>query len=286
MTPRFEKLTTVTNIFLLNLVVSCLIFSCSLPFWAIYQQLGKWIFGTVLCKFVGSTYSLGSYSSVLFLTLVTFDRHLAVVYSLAASRVRRQTYAVASCVCVWLVSILACIKPIILYTTFTYLANITYCGEFPKDISHYTINVSILRSADSYIQIFLFFLFPLVVIVYCYIRIAITVLLSKIVSKFKTIRLICVIVLLFFACWAPYNIVLLMHNGVTTCQEMQRMGYVLQVTRSLAYIYFCICPIFYTFVGKKFQNHFRQLLVKRFPKLNKYISVSQTSKTNTKCTPN
>ncbi|XP_076018216.1 C-C chemokine receptor type 3-like isoform X2 [Genypterus blacodes] len=285
---RFEKLTTVTNIFLLNLVVSCLIFSCSLPFWAVYQQLGEWIFGKFLCKFVGSAYFLGSYTSVLFLTLLTFDRHLAVVYSLAAFRMRSKSYAVASCVCVWLVSILACMKPIMLYTTFTYLDSAVYCEEFTLSTAYFnSINLSVLRSADFYIQIFLFFLFPLVVIIYCYIRIAITVLLSKIVSKFKTVRLICVIVLLFFVCWAPYNIVLLIHRGgMATCQERQTMAQVLQITRSFAYIYFCICPLFYTFVGKKFQNHFGQLLVKRFPQISKFISVSQTSRSTTKYTPN
>ncbi|GLD54956.1 C-C chemokine receptor type 3-like protein, partial [Lates japonicus] len=83
---RFEKLTTVTNILLLNLVFSSLIFMSSLPFMAVYMQLSNWIFGKVMCKIVGSVYYLGFYSSVLFLTLLTFDRHLAVVYSLGASR--------------------------------------------------------------------------------------------------------------------------------------------------------------------------------------------------------
>ncbi|KAF7641745.1 hypothetical protein LDENG_00273110 [Lucifuga dentata] len=303
---RFEKLTTVTNIFLLNLVASCLVFMCSLPFWGIYQQLGNWIFGTVLCKIVGSMCFLGFYSSVLFLTLLTFDRHLAVVYSLAASRVRRRSYAVrhlavvyslaasrvrrrsyavASCVGVWLISILACIKPMTLYTTFTYLDNVTYCEELLGDSLNDRIDVAMLRSAGFYIQLFLFFLFPLAVIVYCYVRITITVLLSKIVSKFQTVRLIFVIMLLFFACGTPYNIILLMHDEAATCEEMRRMGYALHITRNVAYIYFCICPIFYTFVGKKFQNHFRQLLAKRFPKLKTYVSVSQTSRANTKTTP-
>ncbi|KAK2858584.1 hypothetical protein Q5P01_003204 [Channa striata] len=88
---RFEKLTTVTNILLLNLVFSSLIFMSSLPFWGIYMQLKDWIFGKFMCKLVGSVYYMGFYSSVLFLTLLTFDRHLAVVYSLGASQVRTRS---------------------------------------------------------------------------------------------------------------------------------------------------------------------------------------------------
>ncbi|CAB1433169.1 unnamed protein product [Pleuronectes platessa] len=86
---RFEKLTTVTNILLLNLVLSSLIFMSSLPFLGVYMQLDDWIFGKAMCKIVCSVYYLGFSSSVLFLTLLTFDRHLAVVYSLEAPRVRK-----------------------------------------------------------------------------------------------------------------------------------------------------------------------------------------------------
>ncbi|KAK1884782.1 C-C chemokine receptor type 8, partial [Dissostichus eleginoides] len=88
---QFEKLTTVTNILLLNMVVSSLIFMSSLPFEALSNQLSKWIFGDVMCRIVGSVYYLGFYSSVLFLTLLTFDRHLAVVYSLKAARMFTST---------------------------------------------------------------------------------------------------------------------------------------------------------------------------------------------------
>ncbi|XP_031733988.1 C-C chemokine receptor type 3-like [Anarrhichthys ocellatus] len=283
---RFEKLTTVTNILLLNLVVSSLIFMSSLPFMGVYLQLSYWIFGKVMCKIVGTVYYLGFYSSVLFLTLLTFDRHLAVVYSLGASRLRSRSYATVSCAVVWLVSGLACIRPMILHTTFKYIEDTMYCQEFPGEIAF--INVELLRNFGFYLQLILFLIFPLVVIIYCYVRIAITVMSSKIITKFKTVRLIFVIVLLFFMCWTPFNIVMLMHDEATTCGGKQKTGYALEVTRVMAYTYFCISPIFYTFVGKKFQNYFRQLLVKHFPGLKKDISVSQQSRTNmsTKSTQN
>lgn len=276
-----------TNILLLNLVLSSLIFMSSLPFNGVYMQLSNWIFGKVMCKIVGSVYYLGFYSSVLFLTLLTFDRHLAVVYSLGGSRVRNRSYAVASCVVVWAVSSLACVKQMILHTSFVNkIDNKTYCQEYPGSIDY--LDVEKLRVSGVYIQFILFFVFPLAVIIYCYTMIAITVISSKIVTKFKTVRLIFIIVLLFFVCWTPYNIVLLMHNENASCEEAKKRGYALHVTRNLAYIYFCISPIFYTFVGRKFQNYFRQMLVKRFPGLKKHVSVSRASATNmsTKSTPN
>ncbi|XP_062297121.1 C-C chemokine receptor type 3-like [Scomber scombrus] len=284
---RFERLTTVTNILLLNLVMSSLIFMSSLPFHGVYMQLSNWIFGNVMCKIVGSVYYLGFYSSVLFLALLTFDRHLAVVYSLGAQRMRSQRYALLCCAVVWLVSSLACIPSMILYRTVYYpVDKATLCQEVPGNFTDDT--VTHLRNSAFYIQLFLFLLFPLIVVVYCYVRIAITIISSKIVTKFKTVRLIFVIVLLFFICWIPYNVVLLTDNGSVDCEERRRRGYAEQVTRNLAYIYFCISPIFYTFVGKKFQNYFRQMVVKCFPGLKKYISVDQVSRSNmsTKTTSN
>ncbi|XP_044196400.1 C-C chemokine receptor type 3-like, partial [Thunnus albacares] len=198
---------------------------------------------------------------------------------ICASQLRNQHYALLSCVVVWLVSGLACIPQMILHTTFLYsINNKTFCQEHPGILTF--IDVEKLRDSRFYLQLFLFLLFPLIVIVYCYVRIAITVISSKIVTKFKTVRLIFVIVLLFFICWTPFNVLLLIDDEDLTCKEKQKRGYALQVTRDIAHIYFCISPIFYTFVGKKFQNYFRQLLVKRFPGLKKHISVSQVSGTN------
>ncbi|XP_043960740.1 C-C chemokine receptor type 1-like [Gambusia affinis] len=274
---RFERLTTVTNILLLNLVASSLIFMSSLPFVAVYMQLSEWIFSSAMCKIVFSAYYLGFYSSVFFLALLTFDRHLAVVYSLTATPVRNRRYAVISCMVVWLVSGLACIRPMLIMTKFKSF-NKTYCEEYPHILPN--IDVITLRNAGFFIQLFVFLILPLAVIIYCYIRIAITVISSKIATKFKTVRLIFVIVLLFFICWTPFNIIELLHGELESCEAKQKLNFALQVTRNMAYFYFCISPIFYTFVGRKFQNYFRHLVVTRFPSLKKYISVTEISRNN------
>ncbi|XP_054893207.1 C-C chemokine receptor type 3-like [Poeciliopsis prolifica] len=276
---RFERLTTVTNILLLNLVASSLIFMSSLPFVAVYMQISEWIFSSAMCKIVFSAYYMGFYSSVFFLTLLTFDRHLAVVYSLPAAHVRNRRYAVISCAVVWLVSGLACIRPMLIMNKFKHFDNKTYCEEYPSHLPN--IDVIKLRNAGFYIQLFVFLILPLAIIIYCYVRITITVISSKIATKFKTVRLIFIIVLLFFICWTPFNIIELLHGKLTTCDGKQKLSHAVQVTRNMAYFYFCISPIFYTFVGRKFQNYFRHLLVSRFPSLKKYISVVEISRNNT-----
>ncbi|MED6261524.1 hypothetical protein ATANTOWER_006261 [Ataeniobius toweri] len=166
----------------------------------------------------------------------------------------------------------------LLHNTFTYIDNKTYCEEYPGDLDY--IDVEKLIIAGFYIQLFIFLILPLVVIIYCYVRITITVISSKIATKFKTVRLIFVIVLLFLICWAPFNVVILMHDEATSCEDAQKLGYALQITRNMAYFYFCISPIFYTFVGRKFQDQTKLLLVKCFPGLKKHIAVTECYPTN------
>uniref|UniRef100_A0AAX7UNY8 G-protein coupled receptors family 1 profile domain-containing protein n=1 Tax=Astatotilapia calliptera TaxID=8154 RepID=A0AAX7UNY8_ASTCA len=62
----YEKLKSLTNIFILNLAVSYLVFTIGLPFWAIYHVKG-WVFSEILCKVVTFIFFTGFYSSILFL---------------------------------------------------------------------------------------------------------------------------------------------------------------------------------------------------------------------------
>lgn len=174
----------------------------------------------------------------------------------------------------------------ILHKAFVDFENTTYCQEYPNEIPG--IEGKLLSDFGFYIQLILFLIVPLAVTIYCYVRIAITVISSKIVTKFKTVRLIFVIVLLFFTCWTPFNILMLMNDEDADCETRQKMDYALEVTRVMAYAYFCISPVFYTFVGKKFQKYFRQLLVKTFPGFKRDVSVclQNRSKMSTQSTQN
>ncbi|XP_054893932.1 C-C chemokine receptor type 3-like [Poeciliopsis prolifica] len=281
---RFERLYTVINILLVNLVTSSLILMSSLPFQAVYMQMSTWIFGSAMCKIVFSVYYLGFYSSVFFLTLLTFDRYLAFVHVMPVVHVRSRRNAIISCAVVWVISGVACIRPMILHGTFKHWGT-EHCEEFAHIDG---MNVEMLNRSGFYIQLFVFLFFPLTVIIFCYIKIVVTINKSRSTAKFHAVRVIFMIVVLFFICWIPLNIVELLHykyESVLSCEAKKSLGYALHVTRNMAYIYFCISPMFYTFIGKKFQNHFKQLMVKCFPILRDHVSfntdirTTQTSRT-------
>ncbi|KAF5902847.1 C-C chemokine receptor type 4-like [Clarias magur] len=281
---KYEKLSTVTNIFLLNLVVSDLLFACTLPFWAVYHR-SEWIFGPFLCKLVGSLYSIGFSSSILFLTLMTFDRYLAVVHAITAARSRRRMYAFCTSFVVWFLSFLSSLKDIVLYNVRENKLSGWVCEE-----SGYVYKTIRTWQLMGYYQQFgLFFLLPLMMVFYCYARITIRIVSTRIQEKCRAVKLIFVIIFTFFICWTPYNVVILLKalrlsSGDRSCAD--DLEYAEYVTRNIAYLYCCISPVFYTFVGKKFQSHFLKLLAKHIPCLKITILSSQSSRTTSFRSPN
>ncbi|XP_031146914.1 chemokine (C-C motif) receptor 12a isoform X1 [Sander lucioperca] len=279
---KYEKLSTVTNIFLLNLVISNLLFASSLPFWATYH-LSEWIFGMALCKLVSSAYFIGFYSSILFLTLMTFDRYLAVVHAVAAAKSRKKAYAIAASVAVWCISIVASVKELVLQNVRQTPLNGLVCEEsgYPESTMEHW------RLVTYYQQFLVFFLLPLFMVMYCYISITVRIMSTRMKEKCRAIKLIFIIIFTFFACWTPYNIVILLRainissEGEKSCSDIESLDYALYVTRNVAYLYCCISPVFYTFVGKKFQSHFRRLLAKRIPCLKRHMSLSSQSTRST-----
>ncbi|XP_018607028.1 chemokine (C-C motif) receptor 12a [Scleropages formosus] len=273
----YEKLGTVTNIFLLNLVISDLVFALSLPFWATYHS-SEWIFGVALCKLVGAVYFLGFYSSMLFLMLLTFDRYLAVVHAVPAAKSRKKAYALGSSVVVWCVSFLATVKEFFLYNVQDMENYKKICEEtgFSKDV------LSKWQLVGYYQQFLLFFLLPLLVVLYCYMRITLRIIHTRMREKCRALKLIFVIIVTFFMCWTPYNVVILLRairlgGAADSCDT--GLDYALYVTRNIAYLYCCVNPVFYTFVGKKFQNHLVKMLSKHFPSLKDHVLASQSSRT-------
>ncbi|KAJ8272765.1 hypothetical protein GJAV_G00093160 [Gymnothorax javanicus] len=282
---KYEKLSTVTNIFLLNLVISDLIFSLSLPFWATYYS-SEWIFGEAMCKLVGSLYFVGFYSSILFLTLMTFDRYLAVVHAIAAAKRRRMIYALASTATVWGVSILASIKEFVMYGT----REDSQYGMLCEETGYSQSVLAKWQLVSYYQQFILFFLLPLGIVLYCYVRITLRIIETRMREKCRAVKLIFVIVVTFFLCWTPYNVVVLLralHTSVGYSSEpcTDDLDYAQYVTRNMAFLYCCVSPLFYTFVGKKFQSHFRRLLAKRIPCLKSHILTSQSSRTTSHRSP-
>lgn len=170
----YENLKSLTNIFILNLAISDLIFTTGLPFWIIYHISG-WVFSEIACKIVTFVFITGFYSSILFLTTMTIYRYLAVVHPLSDLSTQKLSTGGFVSVVIWIISIGAAM-PSLLYTSLTQI-NHTH-----KDSVGCEYGTTMWKNI-SISQQNIFFLISFIVIVFCYIKI-----LQKITKKNLTLR--------------------------------------------------------------------------------------------------
>ena len=102
---------------------------------------------------------------------------------------------------------------------------------------------------------------PLLVMAVCYSGIIKTLLRCPSRKKYKAIRLIFVIMVVFFIFWTPYNLIVLllafqMHLE-TDCEQSRQLDLAMLVTEVIAYTHCCVNPVIYAFVGERFRKHLR-----------------------------
>uniref|UniRef100_H3ATA6 G-protein coupled receptors family 1 profile domain-containing protein n=2 Tax=Latimeria chalumnae TaxID=7897 RepID=H3ATA6_LATCH len=256
---KHENLKLLTNIFILNLAASDLIFTFSLPFWASYH-LAEWLFGEILCKTMTAIFLIGFYSGIIFITIMTVHRYFIIVKPLSTLKSKETRYGILVCVIIWGVSILASlpellsteVKPQNQGEHVTYICD--HKSDFWRDVATYQQNV--------------FFLISLAVAVYCYFHILKALLKSKTQVKKRTVKLIFTIVIVFLLSWAPYNIVIFMKSlkvvTFANCERIRHLNYAFYVCRKIAFSHCFLNPIFYAFVGVKFRRHLIKLCCSQF----------------------
>ncbi|XP_067908577.1 C-C chemokine receptor type 3-like [Heterodontus francisci] len=196
-------------------------------------------------------------SGIMFLTLMTIDRYLAVVHAISAARSRKVRYATITSVIVWLTSTLATAPDFIFADSIDdYDLGLTCDNIYPADKA---VPWKLLR---YYQQNILFFILPFIIIVYCYFRIIQTLIKCRTVQKHRTLRVIFAIVVVFFLCWAPYNVVIFLRSleelkvlEFQDCDLEMQLDYAETISHTVAYFHCCLNPIFYAFVGEKFRRH-------------------------------
>uniref|UniRef100_A0A8C6Y846 G-protein coupled receptors family 1 profile domain-containing protein n=1 Tax=Naja naja TaxID=35670 RepID=A0A8C6Y846_NAJNA len=204
---KYENLKSLTNLFILNLCITDLIFSS-----------------------VNAIFSISYYGGVIFLTIMTILRYLAVVDPLSTMRTQTKKCSILVSMAIWSSSIMS----------------------------------SIWKRIEMSLQV-TFFLLSFLVIVACYIGMLKILLRTRSQRKYRTVRLIFAIVVVFFLSWAPYNVFNFVYAFVYSACHQARMSnsqsylFAFDISRKVAYCHCCINPILYVFVGVKFRRHLKLL---------------------------
>ncbi|KAI7806757.1 C-X-C chemokine receptor type 3-2 [Triplophysa rosa] len=248
---------SLTDTFLLHLAISDLLLAITLPFFAV-QWISDWMFGVFMCKMAGALFSLNVYCGVLFLACISFDRYLAIVHAINISWRRKTCHAQLACAVIWVTCLgMACVD-----VHHRYVVPLVGSG---KRVCQTVISQQ-WQISMQLISLFLGFVLPLLVMLYCYIRIfkALCHATTR-RQKRRSLRLIISLVVVFVVSWAPYNALRTTDSlrtlGVIadTCGLNKVLDVGILVTESMGLAHCALNPLLYGLVGVKFRRELAQM---------------------------
>ncbi|KAM7064023.1 CX3C chemokine receptor 1 isoform 1-T6 [Molossus nigricans] len=248
-----QKPKSITDIYLLNLALSDLLFVTTLPFW-IHYKIWEEGFHNSICKLTTAFFFIGFFGGIFFITIISIDRYRAIVLAANSMNNRTVQNGVTISLGVWAAAILVAAPQFM----FTKLTENECFGDYPEILQDIW---PVLRNVEANV---LGFLFPLLIMSYCYFRIMMTLFSCKNNKKAKAIKLIFLVVIVFFLFWTPYNITVFLetlsrYNFFPDCDKKRDLKLALIVTETIAFIHCCLNPLIYAFAGEKFRRYLYHL---------------------------
>lgn len=207
---RYAKMKTVTNMYILNLAISDVLFIVSLPFLTTTTILKHWVFGFAMCKIYFVLFSINLFTGVFTLAVMSADRYLAVCHPIRSLKYRTPRIALFLCLCIWSVSFLVML-PIILYsTTVSHRSNVT--GTFTCAISWPDGQPIPPDKAFIWYSFILGFAIPVSLIAVFYVLVVLRLRQvgpnrkskEKKKSHRRVTRLVLTVISVYVSCWLPY----------------------------------------------------------------------------------
>lgn len=261
------KLRNETTTYMMNLVVSDLLFVFTLPLRVFYFINRNWPFGGVLCKLSVSLFYTNMYGSMFFLTCISVDRFLAIVHPLRSRTLRTKRNAKIVCAAVWVLVLSGSLPTGFMLETTSRANNSnssTFCFE--------NFSSNQWKAHLSKVVIFIEtvgFLIPLLLNVCCSVFVLQTLRRPHTISrggklnKTKILRMIIVHLSIFCFCFIPYNVNLVFYALVRT--KTLNDCFVESVVRTIYPIALCIAvsnccfdPIVYYFTSETIQNSIKR----------------------------
>ncbi|XP_072218029.1 probable G-protein coupled receptor 132 [Leuresthes tenuis] len=251
----------VLGVYLWGLSLCDLTYLCTLPLWADYVGRGHcWRWSSGACKLTGFIFFTNMYISIFLLCCVSWDRYMAVAYSLEVRGLRRQRHAALLVVAIVIVVAVGHIP------VFTMKEGDTADGLrrcFEPSQSNATV------AGFNYARFTIGFLLPLLLLVVTNRRVLANVQRSTGLQhsqKLRVRRLVVAVVLLFLVCFAPYHLILLVRAIVfhlpyrdgTTCLFETTLYTPYTISLGLSTVNSAINPILYVLSSKNIRKELRQ----------------------------
>lgn len=256
-----------STVYMFHLALSDTLYVLSLPTLIYYYaNRSHWPFGVALCKMVRFLFYANLYSSILFLMCISVHRYLGICHPIRAHNMIKPRHAHLVCFSVW-ASVILCLVPKLIFVTTTARGNDTLCHDTtrPEDFDYYITYSSLVTA--------LLFGIPFLVIVVCYCLMAralcqprqgLSSAQQASSSRAKSIKLIVVVLVVFFLCFVPFHITRTLYYISrflgADCGFLDAVNFAYKITRPLASVNSCLDPVLYFLAG----DHYRSRLLRAF----------------------
>ncbi|XP_034413592.1 cysteinyl leukotriene receptor 1-like [Cyclopterus lumpus] len=254
-------LSSASYVVMMNLALSDGSFSLTLPLrLAYYFRGGVWDFPDWLCRLCVYGFYLNLYTSILFLTLLSVLRWLAVNHPLRHRDLVTPPRTLLVCLGVWLFVGVSSV-PFLFNNGVTDRAGSLRCFE-PSSPSWGRLLIL------NYVALAFGFLLPFLTIIVCYSRIV-----CHLTSRFdvhggarrcnrrRSVRLVAMVTATFLLCFLPYHVIRTLHLhavcGGWDCEVTVALQRAVVVTLCLAASNSVVNPLLYYYATGTFRGHMR-----------------------------
>ncbi|XP_039614341.1 coagulation factor II (thrombin) receptor-like 1, tandem duplicate 2 [Polypterus senegalus] len=265
------------SIYMANLALADLLFAVWIPLKIAYHINGNnWIYGEGLCRVLVSFFYSNMYCSILFMTCLSVQRYWVIVNPMSHQR-KNTSIAIGISISIWLLIALSTI-PLFIQKQTIHLSqlNITTCHD-------------VLEEEDMTLNMFGYFVsmaigaffFPAILTIVAYVLMILTLTgsmkdenIGK--KRKKAIRLIIIVLVMYLVCFAPSNLLLIIHYA--QIQSSNDRLYAFYITAlCLSSLNSCIDPFVYYFVSEDFRENVKNTLICRSNRTVERMRVSFSS---------
>ncbi|XP_037341125.2 coagulation factor II (thrombin) receptor-like 1, tandem duplicate 1 [Pungitius pungitius] len=263
-----------SSIYMANLAVADLLFVIWIPLKIAYHFNGNdWAYGEPLCRVLVAFFYGNMYCSIAFIACISVQRYRAVVHPLSRPE-NANGVAVGVSVAVWAVVWLLTV-PLYLYDQEVRVTNlgILTCHDVTRP-SQKAMAAGYFLTMGT-----LGFVAPTAVCVVSYVRMLRALrntmgdpAIAK--KRQKAVVLIVTVLVMFLVCFAPSNIMLLVHYGLLLGGAENNLYGFYVSTLCLASLNSCLDPFVYYFISEDFRDHVRNTFLCRSERTVERMRVS------------
>ncbi|XP_004696533.1 melatonin receptor type 1A, partial [Echinops telfairi] len=258
---RNKKLRNAGNIFVVNLAVADLVVAVY-PYPLVLTSIFNdgWNLGYLHCQISAFVMGLSVISSVFNITGIAINRYCYICHRLKYDKLYSNKNSLCYVFLIWTLTLVA-IMPNFHIGTLQYDSRIYSCTFAQSVSSAYTITVVVFH-----------FIVPMVIVIFCYLRIWVLVLQVRRRVKpdnkpklkpqdFRNFVTMFVVFVLFAICWAPLNFI-----GLAVASDPASMApsipeWLFVASYYMAYFNSCLNAIIYGLLNQNFRREYKRIIV-------------------------